>query len=425
MMLEARNNIEHEMWWEPRSGTANIWFDNWKKLGALYYLVPDDFFVDETVQDVKELRNQDGWNMSKLQQLFPTDIVDHILEELDFHESTEEWDKPRWMMTTSGKFTVGSAWELLRRKAGKSDIYKSMWILGKIASQVWRYVKAVVGITTTLLQVKQVIQVWWNADFSTKFKSIIRAIPMITMWQIWKWRNIVVHGGKMTINKVIYEINLTIHQMCRVRHPRIQVPKSLPQIMQLFETYRSHIVSKLVRWNLPMLGWFKCNSYGAARGNPGPSIVAFCIRNSEGDLVHAVARRISDGSNLVAEAMALQEGFKYCVTNDLLPVILETDSMTLKMILTGHWEIPWSISLIIKDITRLRRDKEVRVEHVLREGNGLADFLTNFVFDFAGEHQFNSYQSLPRKEKQILITENAQMPYIRIRQAKDHQIPGD
>ncbi|XP_060194425.1 uncharacterized protein LOC132623657 [Lycium barbarum] len=225
--------------------------------------------MDETVQDVMELRNQDGWNISKLQQLFPTDIVDQILEELDFHESTEEWDKTKWMMTASGKFTVGNAWELLRRKAGKSDIYKSMWIpglpfkssfffwrlwkcklpvgdivrmiridtegkcyccdpkqcetvdhlfvTGKIASQFWRYVKAVVGITTTLLQVKQVIQVWWNADFLSKFKSIIRAIPVITMWQIWKWRNTVVHGGKMTINKVIYEINLTIYQICRVR----------------------------------------------------------------------------------------------------------------------------------------------------------------------------------------------------------------
>ncbi|XP_060200379.1 uncharacterized protein LOC132628633 [Lycium barbarum] len=372
MMLEARDNMEHEMWWEPRSRTANIWFYNWTKLGALYYLVPDEFVVDETVQDVKELRNQDGWNMSKLQQLFPTDIVDHIPEELDFHESTEEWDKPRWMMTTSGKFTVRSAWELLRRKFVKSDIYKSIWIPGlpfkisffflrlwkcklpvgdimrrigsdiegkfyccdpkqcetvdhlfvtrKVSSQVWRYVKAAAGITTTLLQVKHVIQVWWNANFSSMFKSIIRAMPVITMWQIWKWRNTMVHGGKMTINKVIYEINLTTHQMCRVRNPRMQVPKSVPQIMQMIETYKPHIVSKIVRWNLPMPGWFKCNSEGASRGNLGPSSVAFCIRDSEGDLMHAAARIISDGSNLVAEAMALQEGIKYCVTNDLLPV---------------------------------------------------------------------------------------------------------
>ncbi|KAK4356042.1 hypothetical protein RND71_025013 [Anisodus tanguticus] len=30
--------------------------------------------------------------------------------------------------------------------------------------------------------------------------------------------------------------------------------------------------------------------------------------------------------------------------------------------------------MIVKEITRLRRDKEVQVEHMLKEGNGLADF---------------------------------------------------
>ncbi|XP_060216516.1 uncharacterized protein LOC132643998 [Lycium barbarum] len=152
MMLEARDNMEHEMWWEPRSGTANIWFDNWTKLGALYYLVPNDFIVDETVQ------------------------------ELDFYESTEEWDKPRWMMTTSGlPFKISFFfWRLWKCKLPVGDIVRRigidtegkcyycdpkqcetvdhLFVTGKIASQVWRYVKPAVGITTTMLQVKQVIQ---------------------------------------------------------------------------------------------------------------------------------------------------------------------------------------------------------------------------------------------------------------------------
>ncbi|XP_060202576.1 uncharacterized protein LOC132630998 [Lycium barbarum] len=66
-MIEARDNIEQEIWWEPRSGTANVWFDNWTKLGALYHIIPDDFEIDEGVQDVKELMLQDGWNIGKLQ----------------------------------------------------------------------------------------------------------------------------------------------------------------------------------------------------------------------------------------------------------------------------------------------------------------------------------------------------------------------
>ncbi|XP_060202517.1 uncharacterized protein LOC132630953 [Lycium barbarum] len=406
-MVKARDNIEQEIWWEPRSGTTNVWFENWTKLGALYHIIPDDFGIDEGVQDVKELMLQVGWNIGKLQQLFPMDIVDHILEELHFHEPKDEWDMPRWMMTASDKFTVGTTWELLRSKVVKLWKYKipvgvvvrrigvdteatcyccdhrqyetvdHLFVTGNVAIKVWTYVKTAVVITAQFQQVRQLLQIWWNTDCPSKFRTIFKAIPMVTMWQIWKWRNTVLHGGRMSINKVIYEINMVLYNLCRMR------------------------------------------------GNPGPSSVAFCIRNEVGDFQYAAARRISDGSNLIAEARALHEGLKYCVTHSLLPMVLETDSMTMKMILTGQWETPWSISMIINDISRLRMDKEVRVEHVLREGNGLADFLTNYAFDFAGDHRFQSFTSLPVKARKILYTENSHIPYMRIRLAKDHYIPGD
>ncbi|XP_060216631.1 uncharacterized protein LOC132644094 [Lycium barbarum] len=245
------------------------------------------------------------------------DIVDHILEELHFHEPKEEWDRTRWMMTASGKFTIGIAWELLRSKAVKSDVFKNMWIscvhfkisfffwrlwkykipvgevvrrigvdtkatcycydhrqyetvdhlfvTGNVATKVWTYVKAAVGITTQFQQVRQILQVWWNADCPSMFRTIFKAILMVTMWQIWKWRNTVLHGGKMSINKF------------------------------------------------------------------------------------AAARRISDGSNLMAEARALHEG----------------------------------------------------------------------------DHHFHSFTSLPVKARKILNTEKSHIPYMRIRTAKDHHIPGD
>ncbi|XP_060177865.1 uncharacterized protein LOC132607803 [Lycium barbarum] len=406
-MIEARDNIEQEIWWEPRSGTANVWFDNWTKLGALYHIIPDDFVIGEGVQDVKELMLQVGWNIGKLQQLFPMDdIVDHILEELHFHEPKEEWDRPRWMMTALGKFTVGTAWELLRSKSVKSDVFKNMWTLGvpfkisfffwrlwkykipvgevvrrigvdteatcyycdhrqyetvdhlfvtgNIATKVWTYVKTAVGITTQFQQVRQLLQVWWNTDCPSKFRTIFKVIPMVTMWQIWKWRNTVLHGGRMSINKVNYEINMIIYQMCRMRFPgQNNLPRCIPQILQIFEAHT-----------------------GQELGNPGPSSVAFCIRNAVGDFQYAAARRISDGSNLIEEARALHDGLKYCATHSLLPVVLETDSMTMNMILTG-------------------------------------------------DHHFHSFTSLPVKARKILNTEKSYIPYMRIRIAKDHHIPGD
>ncbi|XP_059290737.1 uncharacterized protein LOC132044271 [Lycium ferocissimum] len=68
---------------ETLCGTANVWYDNWIKIGALYYVLDE---IDESVEDIKELMLDGGWNLMKLQQLFPADIVSHITTELDFTE---------------------------------------------------------------------------------------------------------------------------------------------------------------------------------------------------------------------------------------------------------------------------------------------------------------------------------------------------
>ncbi|XP_059292439.1 uncharacterized protein LOC132045882 [Lycium ferocissimum] len=65
MMLEARDSIEQEIWWETKSGTANVWFDNWTRLGALYYTLPDQD-IDESVEDVSVLLDGNDWNVHKL-----------------------------------------------------------------------------------------------------------------------------------------------------------------------------------------------------------------------------------------------------------------------------------------------------------------------------------------------------------------------
>ncbi|XP_060177821.1 uncharacterized protein LOC132607756 [Lycium barbarum] len=141
MMLEARDNIEQEIWWETRSGTTNIWFHNWTR-----------------VEHVKELMNGGMWDIVKLEQCFPEEIVDHIMAELEIKENSQEWDKPWWMMTSTGEFSVASAWEMLRQKSHSSDIYKDMWIKGlpfKISFFLWRLWKFKIPVDEVLTSIGQ------------------------------------------------------------------------------------------------------------------------------------------------------------------------------------------------------------------------------------------------------------------------------
>ncbi|MCD9637728.1 hypothetical protein HAX54_021166 [Datura stramonium] len=63
---------------EPIVGSSNIWFDNWTRLGALNFVVEDDFWIDESIDELSSLMIGDQWIHNKLQQLLPEIILEHI-----------------------------------------------------------------------------------------------------------------------------------------------------------------------------------------------------------------------------------------------------------------------------------------------------------------------------------------------------------
>ncbi|KAG5627192.1 hypothetical protein H5410_012410 [Solanum commersonii] len=102
--------------WEPKCGHSSIWYDNWSQLGALHYIVPLDSARNVQLDEVKQCFLNGEWNYDLLQTDFGDDISRHVIQLLRSSEDEQQWDKPWWMLKTSGKFTVGSAWDFLREK---------------------------------------------------------------------------------------------------------------------------------------------------------------------------------------------------------------------------------------------------------------------------------------------------------------------
>lgn len=67
-------------------------------------------------------------------------------------------------------------------------------------------------------------------------------------------------------------------------------------MVKYFEGYKP-VVTKRVLWLMLGARWYKCNTDGACRGNPGPSLKGFYVKNDAGDLVFAKAEGI--GSQLI------------------------------------------------------------------------------------------------------------------------------
>ncbi|KAH0712187.1 hypothetical protein KY289_008146 [Solanum tuberosum] len=201
------------------------------------------------------------------------------------------------------------------------------FLKGEVADSVWRYFAGAAGLLGPWVQVKQVLLKWWDAKGNSRQKMTFNAIPNVILWFLWKRRNTILHDGSYPTNRVIWDISNTIKNFIKLKFKYPNIPNNWPQMVALLDSFRLIFTSRVVRWSLPPLGWWKCNTNGASRGNPSPSTIAFCVRDSSGDLVGAKELRIQDTTNIVVEAMALKEGLKYCLENGFSPVILESDSL--------------------------------------------------------------------------------------------------
>ncbi|XP_070032966.1 uncharacterized protein [Nicotiana tomentosiformis] len=70
-----------------------------------------------SAEEVAELRQGEAWDDQLLDQTFIEDIAEHIRLNVHYEGSEGYWDRPYWMPTPSGKFSVSSAWQILMHKA--------------------------------------------------------------------------------------------------------------------------------------------------------------------------------------------------------------------------------------------------------------------------------------------------------------------
>lgn len=131
-------------------------------------------------------------------------------------------------------------WRLWRRKIATDDMWKRqgqmvmsrcwccqqpqeesiehIFVTSPTTSKVWNLFMGAAGISVQLIQLKQIIRHWWYAQCCLKLKPLFQAVPAIITWELWKRRNAGKHGGSVFTNRVIHEINRTLHQLARVRY---------------------------------------------------------------------------------------------------------------------------------------------------------------------------------------------------------------
>ncbi|KAH0650456.1 hypothetical protein KY284_030368 [Solanum tuberosum] len=249
---------------------------------------------------------------------------------------------------------------------------------------VWKHFCGPIGINVENMQLSQLINLWWEIDAHHQIKYIFQVVLSIIVWELWKRRNTIRHGNKISSNKVIYQIMHTLIQFMKTRRRNCTyIPYKWAMVVEAIHNYNPTVKVTRVIWRPPATGWIKVNTDGVSKRNLRRSSWGFCVRNNKGDIIQAQAKEIDEplSTNTQAETMALLNALNYIKTAQLDKVIIETDSLVLKNIVERVWKVPWKVVNILEEIWKLMQGKTLIISHNFRERNKLADYLANLALE--------------------------------------------
>jgi ribonuclease HI len=122
---------------------------------------------------------------------------------------------------------------------------------------------------------------------------------------------------------------------------------------------------------------------GASRGNPGPAALGAVLYDPSGEPVAEISEAIGETTNNVAEYRALVAGLECAVEMGVEALSVRLDSQLLVRQVTGEYRVkaaglkPWHR----RAVALLGRIPSVRIEHIPREENTVADGLANAALD--------------------------------------------
>lgn len=122
---------------------------------------------------------------------------------------------------------------------------------------------------------------------------------------------------------------------------------------------------------------------GGSRGNPGPAACSAVIMNEKGDVIGEEGRFLGKTTNNVAEYSGLHLALTCAARLGADKLEIYSDSQLLVKQFCGEYKLKDEklsemMQIISKDLSKF---KEVKLKHVKREENKLADKLVNSILD--------------------------------------------
>ncbi|KAG7536806.1 Ribonuclease H domain [Arabidopsis suecica] len=202
----------------------------------------------------------------------------------------------------------------------------------------------------------------------------------VAVWWGWKWRCGNVFGTNGKCRDRVKFLRDMAKEVAEAHMSRCGLSRRVER------------VERLISWSPPRGEWFKLNTDGASRGNPGLATAGGVVRDGEGNWCCGFGLNIGICSAPLAELWGVYYGLYIAWERGITRLELEVDSEIVVGFLQKGIEDSHPLSFLVHLCYGfLSKDWIVRICHVYREANRLADGLANYAFSLhLGFHMFHS-----------------------------------
>jgi len=160
----------------------------------------------------------------------------------------------------------------------------------------------------------------------------------------------------------------------------------------------------------PFPSWFKCNTDGASKGNPGISGCGGIFRDHAAEAILCFAEPHGFTNSYYVELCAFMRVVEIAHQNNWHNIWIETDSALVVMAANSSDQVPWELRNRWLNVMTNLNTMNYLVSHIFREGNQIADLLANHSLTIPS---INVWQEVPMFIKDCYIKNELGWPNFR------------
>ncbi|KAL6565084.1 hypothetical protein OROMI_016534 [Orobanche minor] len=459
-LCDVRYIANTKIFWHSGNGNVSFWHDSWCDMSPL-----NEFSNNKSKDTIQNFWINGKWDRRKISGKLSNGLCDHICS----FPTSPSGILPSWTLSLDGDFDFKSTWHFVRKKKPLNNILRFCWnpiitptisvfmvrlvnkwiptpdgllrrgiyatnfcyccnddeniphlfIHGPVANKVWTHFHNLAGIRCLNTSNINLILANWYGKAKGKI-HIFHIIPILIFWFLWCCRNDRrVDNVPFTANRVcerIWNYINTFNHKVNFKNKKFWIGAArIADRVGVPAAPKTFFKCCSVRWSKPQPGWWKLNTDGAARGNPGAAAAGGIIRDHMGKPLIMFSEYLGVRTNNFAELYAIWRGLEFCIDNHFNKVWVEVDSKIALSLIEHSTTSHWQLQSIISKIRDFRDSIEIRFSHIFREGNAVADWLANHGCD---RKDFYLHDVFSINGKLLGLTKLDKMSYPYIRSKK-------